>query len=333
MRLIAALSISLPDGAAPVAVQLFPAGEFRARDGRPGNVPAWKMDAGIAAKLIVAAKARATPYVIDYEHQTLLSEQNGQPAPAAAWFNGLEWRPGDGLYATGVQWTARAAQMVEAGEYKFLSPVFAYDKAGAVQQLYHVGLTNTPALDGMDALLAAAKFSHPEKDTPAMNELKALFGLKDDADEAAVLAAAKALKTQADASAAQIAALKTQTPDPAKFVPVETMTALQTQVAALSARINDGEVDEVVKAALAAGKLVPAQEPWARSLGKTDLAALKTYVETAPAIAALKGTQTGGKGPDGLKEGELDEAQLAVCRQMGVNPDDFKKTLAAQAAA
>jgi phage I-like protein len=80
--------------------------------------------------------------VIDYEHQTLNAATNGQPAPAAAWFSTLEWRDGDGLYATDVQWTERAAAMVAAGEYRFLSPVFCFDNHGNVKALLHAALTN-----------------------------------------------------------------------------------------------------------------------------------------------------------------------------------------------
>ncbi len=95
--------------AAEREIQLLPAGEFAARDGRPGKGGKWKIDAAIAAALIALAEARTTPFVLDYEHQTLHAERNGQPAPAAGWFKTLEWREGKGLYATDVQWTERAA--------------------------------------------------------------------------------------------------------------------------------------------------------------------------------------------------------------------------------
>ncbi len=67
----------------------------------------------------------------------------------------MEWREGAGLYATGVEWTDNAAAMIAAGEYKFISPVFAYNKRGEVLELLHAALTNTLALDGMDAVMLA----------------------------------------------------------------------------------------------------------------------------------------------------------------------------------
>lgn len=147
------------------AIQLMPAGKFKARDGRPTEVPGrhWYIDAAVATMVIAKASALATDIVIDYEHQTLNTENNGKPAPAAGWIKGLalEWREGLGLFATGVQWTPGAAAMVKAKEYRYLSPVFRYDRqTGAVVELVHVGLTNFPALDGMESLpaLAAARF-------------------------------------------------------------------------------------------------------------------------------------------------------------------------------
>lgn len=130
----------------------------------------------------------------------------------------------------------------------------------------------------------------------------------------------------------QVAALKTATPDPAKFVPVDAMAALQNEVASLRSEKIEREVGEVVTAALTAGKLLPPQEAWARELGKKDLAALTGYLDTAQTVAALASTQTKGVPPAGQPAGELSESQMAMCRSTGVSPEDFKKTLAAQAA-
>ncbi|WP_218921276.1 MULTISPECIES: phage protease, partial [unclassified Burkholderia] len=154
---IAALSAQIQSTG--TALKLLPAGDFRARDGRPTECAAWRLDAAGAERLIAAANARQTRYVIDYEHQTLNSAKNGQPAPAAAWFKTLEWREGDGLYATDVQWTARASAMIDADEYAYISPVFAFDKAGNVIALFNAALTNDPALDCLDEVQLTAACS------------------------------------------------------------------------------------------------------------------------------------------------------------------------------
>lgn len=333
---IAACARPLSAGA---EVQLLPAGKFRATDGRPKDAPHWYVDAALAAAIIAQVGALANDLVIDYEHQTLLAADNGQPAPAAAWFKKLEWRE-DGLYALDVKWTARAATMIESGEYRYISPVFSYDKkTGAIKSLINAALTNNPALDGMDevAVQAAARFSISSTTQEVEMELNVLLaalrkltGQDEKADAESVLGCVKAAYVDLDARDAEIASLKAAAPDPAKFVPVETMKSLQDDLAALRTQVNGRDVDGLVTAALSDGRLLPAQEKWARELGGKDMTALKGYLDTAQPIAALTKTQTQGQGQENEGGQELTESQLAICKAMGVSPEDFKKNLPAQ---
>lgn len=143
-------------GPAPGRIQLFPAGEFSARDGRPGTLKgvkakAWTLTFETAAAVIARWQQRETPLVVDYEHQTINAAENGKPAPAAGWIESLEAGP-DGLYAT-VKWTDAARAFIQADEYRYISPVFSFDpETGAVLELKSAALTNYPALDGMDAV-------------------------------------------------------------------------------------------------------------------------------------------------------------------------------------
>lgn len=150
---IAALSQPLPP-AAFTEFRMLPAGVFRAADGsgRPAGVPGWSINGAIAQR-IIAGRAGRDDLVIDYEHQTIAAAANGQPAPAAGWIGRLEWREGDGLHAAGVRWTNRAAAMIAAREYRFISPVFTFDgKTGEVGDIQSAGLTNNPGLAGLTDL-------------------------------------------------------------------------------------------------------------------------------------------------------------------------------------
>jgi phage I-like protein len=65
-------------------------------------------------------------------------------------------------------------------------------------------------------------------------------------------------------------------------------------------------------------------------LGTSDIAALKTYLEQTPAIAALKGQQSQGRTlatPTTVEQ--LDAEAVAVCKAMGVEPADYLATLKA----
>ncbi len=327
---VAILSVQLVPG--EKAVRLLPAGEFRSADGsgRPKDVSAWRLDAATAAALIARHQARQSRRVVDYEHQTLMAAQNGQPAPAAGWIDALEWREGDGLYAT-IEWTPKAAAMVAAQEYRYLSPVFPYDATGRPLDIHSAGLTNTPGLDGLTDLAALTAFPTPPDEETAVNELlKKLLGalgLPETTSEADALAGVTALKAKADEQNAKIAALTAQVgqaPDPAKWVNVATMQAMQTELATLKAEAVGREVATLVDAAMKEGRLLPAQNEWAEALGKTDLAALKSYIAATPANPALAAMQTDGKAMGGGKSTPSD-ADLAVMKALGLTADEYAK--------
>jgi len=340
-----------------VLLQLTPAGEFLPSDGRPLDSPPWRIDAASAQAVIARFHARSQPMVIDYEHQTLNKEKNGQPAPAAGWMRDLRWIDGKGLHAV-AELTARAKGFIDSKEILYISPVFEYSKdTGTVLAIHMAALTNTPALHGMDPLTlmaaASAAFLTPTTQEPTLNPLlkavlKAL-GLPDTTTETAACAAladigpigklkdkaeaaCTALGLQADASADSVVAACTSlrtaaSVDPAKYVPVAVVDELRTNMAALTARQAQADIDAAVAPALADGRLLPgAQETWARDLGKTNLAALTTYLATAQPIAALKGTQTNGKPPVSVAAAgaQLSPEELAVCSAMGLTSEKFK---------
>jgi len=142
-------------------IQLTPAGRFRAADGRPQDAGTWQIDDAIAARVVARVNARTNPIVIDYDHQTLKTDQNGQPAPAAGWIRRVEWIPGHGLFGL-VDWTDRARAAIDAGEYRFVSPVLSYDRTtGEVRDLLMAAITNVPAIDGM-AEIRAPRVYGPE---------------------------------------------------------------------------------------------------------------------------------------------------------------------------
>lgn len=328
---LAALTFQIDPAAR--AVRMLPAGEFRSADGsgRPLDAPAWRLDADLAAQLITRANSRADRKVIDFEHQTLKSAQNGQPAPASGWMAALEWRD-DGLYAS-VDWTEEAAAMIAARKYRYISPVFTYDSEGRVLDLLHAGLTNFAGLDGLTdlAALSAHFFPHPNppplagegdiKELP-MKLLLAALGLAETDTEDKAVAAVAALKAKADGAETRIATLTaqvSQAPDPAKYVPITTHAQTQNALAQLTAQVEQGERDNLVEVALSDGRILPAQETYWRA---QPVVALKAYLEVAQPVTALNGTQTGGRVPAGKSNNQSD-VEVAVCKALGLDADQF----------
>ncbi|MBI4804457.1 MAG: phage protease [Desulfovibrio sp.] len=264
----------LPEGC---NVQLFPDGEFAARDGRPASVKnceaaAWRMDGDIAAALIAQVESRETPLFIDYEHHTLTAKEGGHKAVAAGWVESLAYVPTQGLFAK-VAWTDTARQHIQADEYRFISPLFGFDlKTGAIRTLINAALTNNPALDGMAAVAAALKTNLTEEDMnpkdskgqEALSEdlaerLRWMLNLPVTATAQEIIAELDKVKTQLGGEAAastgvdlvailqtkdsQITALTAQAsqPDPIKFAPVSALEALTQDNATLKARVAELE--------------------------------------------------------------------------------------------
>ena len=140
MKRQASCAVELPAGAPPEWIQLLPAGEMQARDGRR-----WRLADATAAIKESLNRSGAIDLPIDYEHQTDLAQKNGRPAPAAGWIKQLVDRAGS-IWGQ-VEWTAKAAEHISQREYRYLSPTFVHDKSGIVRYIMRAALTNNPALN------------------------------------------------------------------------------------------------------------------------------------------------------------------------------------------
>lgn len=352
--------------------QILPGTDFAAYDGRPFEVPGnkWHINDEIGQTLVATLNARAQAgrkLLFDYDHQTLLSKDNGQKAPASARGNVFEWRPGQGLFAQ-LKFTPAARQHVKNEEYSFYSPVIIYDKTtGQVLDLHSVALTNDPAILGMAAaaaLHANPTVHQPKPEQQPMNEaLTLLFGLlgiavdsAKDIDAAALhskLTAPEAktklaaLKAKLDGSSAEstteIAALKAQVAelnkgiDLSTHVPVATYNGVLQEMAALKANHETVTVTQVIEQAEKDGKFIAgAEREYLTNLGNTNIAALKATLDARPVVAAFKGKQTTEvKNPaDQDKTGvaALTADHKLIADQLGISHDDYAKQLAADKA-
>ncbi|MBD8890157.1 phage protease [Roseibium litorale] len=324
--------------------KLLPAGTFTARDGR-GPFHA----GGTGDMQIIVDRAKAylggTEMMIDYDHQILSAAPAGGTARAAGWVKAFEVRE-DGIWGK-VEWTAAARQAIKAGEYRYLSPLFYPEKdTGRVVLLRNAALVNAPALD-LDAIAASAGqgiLTLNNHEGKAMDKILEALGLKPGDGEAAALAAIAQLKTSVSAVAAAagvdgvvlsdltaltagVAALKSASqdrpdfPDPAKYVPIEAVAAMQADLKALKEGIGKDRAEAAVDTAIKEGRLSPAMRDWGLALAAKDFASFEAFATGAPSLTkAQLGTDAGKPGTDAAA---LSAGEALICKQMGLTTEAF----------
>ena len=342
--------------------QILPSSDFAAYDGRPHEVPGnkWRIDneRGEALATMLNARVEAGQELLfDYEHQTLLTKENGQKAPASAWGEKFAWKPGQGLFAQ-LRFTDTARAHIKAQEYRFYSPVVIYDKTnGDVLDIHSVALTNDPAVKGMASAAALTtqvnQQTEPTPMNPALELLLGLLGINladgETIDAASLharlttasageaITALKAKLDEAESTNTELAALRAEhgagegAPNPAEYVPVATYNAVVNELAALTANHESVTVDQVIEQAKADGKFITQSEmPYLQSLGNKDIASLKAQLDARPAIAALKGKQTNEqRKPDDVDNkgvAALTADEKLVADQLGISHEDFAAT-------
>ena len=148
------------DGKAPTRFRIFKA---EMNTSTKGN---FLFDAKAAEMVMANFAKHGVRLTMDYEHQTLNAQENGKEAPASAY----SWKPEviDGeLWACDVKWTEKAANYIEQREYSYQSPLFKTEpKTGRVVLLVNLALTNVPALDDQEPLIAHAASTHAHGDDP-----------------------------------------------------------------------------------------------------------------------------------------------------------------------
>ena len=294
-------------------IQLFPFGRFYPADGRDEGVGGWYVDDSNGYALAESINQLGIDLMIDYEHQTLYLEKNGQGNPAAGWIKQVEYRPNEGLFAT-VAWTEKAASQIKAGEYRYISPLFIPDSSGRVVQVLNAALTNRPALHNLAEAFALSQTFNQQQGQPMLKLLQQLFDAPN-ASEAEMVGKLTALSAAKGDSKVALSAvydeLKTQTaqavalsaqvanPDPTKFVALSQMQAVQTELNTLKAQQAKEKADTLITQALSDGRLLPAQKEWAENLAQTNLVALSDYLATVTPNAALAGGMQAKDKPEG----------------------------------
>ena len=297
-------------GGVPEWVHLFPDGRMTGRDGR-------NFDLQDPAALVLAFQASGVDLPVDYEHQNDKPEAKLHgPVPAAGWIKELKMAA-DGLWGR-IEWTATAREMIGNREYRYISPSFLYHPVTkAIVRLKGAGLVHNPNLH-LTALANQEETMTPEN-TPAMplvQRLAAMLELAPDASEQEVMAALVTLFKDKGAA----------TPDPAKYVPVETVQAMLAERNLSLATMSEGRAVQKVADALRKGHLSPAMKGWATALCLDNEASFDSFVaSTVPQFAHLLRPSHMSGQPQHTASAASGSAEAeAVCTQLGLAPGTLK---------
>ncbi|WP_206377338.1 phage protease [Sphingobium sp. TB-6] len=336
-------ALALADAAsAPEWIHLLPAGPIFTNDGRgPYRV------ADVVA-LMSSSLRNGDKLVLDENHATDLAAPRGEEAPARGWIVELQHRS-DGVWGR-VEWTDTGRQKIEAKEYRGVSPVILHRKDGTIDAVLRASLTNKPNFQGLTAL-------HQEESMDFRAWLIEALGLDSTADDAAIQAALKAKLDAKDGAGADVAlqsalapiasalGLTTGADAAAVLAGVQQLragdgsdariTALQSELASVTNQLNTLQSDgkrtaatSFVDAAIAAGRVgvKPLRDDYIsmhmENPGRTE--------KQINAMPILKGAATLTTTPGvEAKPGDLTDADHAVISLMGLDPEEYKKSLAA----
>jgi phage I-like protein len=305
---------------APDWVQLFPAGpQLVARDGRR-----WRLSD--PQTVVAAFEANGAPIPIDYEHGQAHRAPKGETAPAAGWITAMEIR--DGAIWARAEWTDKAAAMIAAREYRFLSPEFYHTKAGEVFLVVGAGLVNRPALR-MTALSRADDPTdlHTTETDMDLTALCRALGLDAGASVENILAAVERL--QGEHRSALAAA---EAPAMERFVPradydqaIARVDTAEAELAAMQTERQTGEINAAVEDAVKAGKIAPASRDHYRALCAAEggLEKFRALVGTMPVI----GTPSDLDDRDPARPSGLSDQQRSIASMMGLSEEDYAKSL------
>lgn len=306
-----AIALNAEAGAAPDWVQLTPSGpHIGGRDGR-----SWRLDDPEA--VVAAFQQVGADLPVDFEHATQVKGEQGEVAPAVGWIKEMEARNG-ALWGR-VEWGEAGRTAISTRAYRYLSPVFKFSsRTNEILRMVSAGLTNVPNLH----MAALNREGAPNEETTMNKAILEALGLSEGASETDALTAINTLKSNE-----QEARNRAATPDPAKFVPRAdydlALNRVSTFEAAEKARAR-AEAEAAVDAAIEAGKVAPVSRDYHLAACREEggLERFTKMVEGLPEIVGK--AKSRAEAPEARnREAGLSEEELAVCRQLAIDPKDF----------
>ncbi len=321
-------------GQCPEEVKILPVGTVNSEKGD------FIVDQESYKEMKAEMQRRGIDIVIDYEHQTLKDVQ----APAGGWVKDLIYTP-EAIVAK-VEWTPKAKEYLKNKEYRYLSPVVLTRKSDSKAVVLHsLALTNTPAINGMFAIVNSVNFYTYNTPTGGkemdLQRIKELLGLPAETPEEDVMnALVKVLEKVKDAPDSKPEEDKEVVANSVILglleLPADSKTEdVTTKIMALKAgvsrqnqeiqetmeRLRQRDADDAVMMALKAGKITAAQKDWAKEYALKDRKGFDSFVEKAPAVVPVGKLDT-TEAPKNKEKVEVDEF---ILKATGLSKEDLEK--------
>ena len=321
-------------GQCPEEVKILPVGTVNSEKGD------FIVDQESYKEMKAEMQRRGIDIVIDYEHQTLKDVQ----APAGGWVKDLIYTP-EAIVAK-VEWTPKAKEYLKNKEYRYLSPVVLTRKSDSKAVVLHsLALTNTPAINGMFAIVNSVDFDTYNTLTGGkemdLQRIKELLGLPAETPEEDVMnALVKVLEKVKDAPDPKPEEDKEVVANSVILglleLPADSKTEdVTTKIMALKAgvsrqnqeiqetmeRLRQRDADDAVMMALKAGKITAAQKDWAKEYALKDRKGFDSFVEKAPAVVPVGKLDT-TEAPKNKEKVEVDEF---ILKATGLSKEDLEK--------
>lgn len=321
-------------GQCPEEVKILPVGTVNSEKGD------FIVDQESYKEMKAEMQRRGIDIVIDYEHQTLKDVQ----APAGGWVKDLIYTP-EAIVAK-VEWTPKAKEYLKNKEYRYLSPVVLTRKSDSKAVVLHsLALTNTPAINGMFAIVNSVDFDTYNTPTGGkemdLQRVKELLGLPAETPEEDVMnALVKVLEKVKDAPDPKPEEDKEVVANSVILglleLPADSKTEdVTTKIMALKAgvsrqnqeiqetmeRLRQRDADDAVMMALKAGKITAAQKDWAKEYALKDRKGFDSFVEKAPTVVPVGKLNT-TEAPKAKEKVEVDEF---ILKATGLSKEDLEK--------
>jgi len=208
------------------------------------SVGSFAMDSGTFSQMVENFKNSGVDIVVDYEHQTL----TGEIAPASGWIAQGNLKTEEGNLLAKISWTEKAEEMIEGGEYRYTSPVYApntirqEDGANIGWTLHSVALTNKPFLEDLSDLM-----ERMEQDDDLLPNKKNLKG-----------------ETMTEEEKQEMEELRAQ-----------------------NKALLDAQAEDMVDNAIALKKIAPEQKEASLKMCKKDMEGFKAFLDTAKPLINL----------------------------------------------